>query len=62
VQNSSREDQIKSVRRLYALLLDETIAYPGHNQFTDIGSEKTENKRITVDGGECVVKENDKSF
>jgi len=51
VQNSSREDQIKSVRRLYELFPGETIVYPGHGQFTDIGSEKTENERITVDGG-----------
>jgi len=52
VQNSSREDQIKSVRRLYTLLSDKTKVYPGHGQFTDIGSEKVENKRITVTGGE----------
>ena len=52
VQNSSREHQIKSVRRLYALFPDETKVYPGHGQFTDIGSEKIENKRITADGGE----------
>lgn len=49
VQNSSREDQIKSVRRLYKTLPDETIVYPGHGQFTDIGSEKKENERISVD-------------
>ena len=51
-QNGSREDQIKSVRKLYELFPDSTIVYPGHGQFTDIGSEKKENKRITVDGGD----------
>ena len=52
VQHSSREDQIKSVRKLYALFPDETIVYPGHGQFTEIGAEKINNKYITVDGGE----------
>ena len=51
VQNSSREDQIISVRRLYSLFPDETKVYPGHGQFTDIGSEKRQNNYITVDGG-----------
>jgi glyoxylase-like metal-dependent hydrolase (beta-lactamase superfamily II) len=57
VQNSSREDQIKSVRRLYDLLPDETKVYSGHGQFTDIGSEKVENTRITVDGGSWITGE-----
>ena len=48
VQNGSKEDQIKSVRRLYDLLPDETKVYPGHGQFTDIGAEKRENKYVTV--------------
>jgi hydroxyacylglutathione hydrolase len=48
-QNGSKEAQIKSVRKLYELFPDSTIVYPGHGQFTDIGSEKTENKYITVD-------------
>jgi len=52
VQHSSREDQIKSVRRLYALFPDETKVYPGHGQFTEIGAEKEHNKYVTVDGGE----------
>jgi glyoxylase-like metal-dependent hydrolase (beta-lactamase superfamily II) len=39
---------IKSVRRLYNLLPDETKVYPGHGQFTDIGSEKIENEEITI--------------
>jgi glyoxylase-like metal-dependent hydrolase (beta-lactamase superfamily II) len=54
-QNGSRGDQIKSVRKLYELFPDSTIVYPGHGQFTDIGSEKKENKRIRVDGGDWVV-------
>ena len=55
-QHGSREDQIKSVRKLYELFPDSTIVYPGHGQFTDIGSEKIENSRITVDGGAWVTK------
>jgi len=49
VQNSSREDQIKSVQRLYEILPDSTPVYPGHMQFTDILSEKTLNSRIKAD-------------
>jgi glyoxylase-like metal-dependent hydrolase (beta-lactamase superfamily II) len=52
VQNSSRQDQIKSVRNLYQTLPEHTKVYPGHGKFTDIGSEKRENKRITENGGE----------
>lgn len=48
-QNGSKEAQIKSVRKLYEIFPDSTIVYPGHGQFTDIGSEKSENKYITVD-------------
>jgi glyoxylase-like metal-dependent hydrolase (beta-lactamase superfamily II) len=48
-QNGSRPDQIKSVQRLYEILPDSTPVYPGHGQFTDIASEKTENKRIKAD-------------
>ncbi len=40
---------VKSVRRLYSLFPDETIVYPGHYQATDIGSEKRENKKVTLD-------------
>ena len=54
VQHSSREDQIKSVRRLYALFPDETQVFPGHGQFTYIGAEKNENKRLTVNGGDWI--------
>jgi len=55
-QHGSREDQIKSVRKIYELFPDETKVYPGHGQFTDIGSEKKENKYITVDGGKWDIK------
>ena len=48
---ASREDQILSVRRLYRILPENTKAYPGHGEITDIGSEKRENKYITIDGG-----------
>ncbi len=54
-QRGSREDQIKSLRKLYEFFPDSTIVYPGHGQFTDIGSEKRENSRVTVDGGEWVT-------
>jgi hydroxyacylglutathione hydrolase len=49
IQHSSREDQIRSVQRLYQILPDSTPVYPGHGQFTDIGSEKVENSRIKAD-------------
>jgi glyoxylase-like metal-dependent hydrolase (beta-lactamase superfamily II) len=45
----SSEEQVRSVRRLYEQLPDETKVYPGHGRFTDIGSEKTENQHVTVD-------------
>jgi len=45
----SNEAIINSVRRLYNELPDETIVYPGHGKFTDIGSEKLENEEITID-------------
>lgn len=53
---ASRTDQIISVRKLYKLFPDSTIVYTGHGQFTDIGSEKKENKYITVDGGKWDIK------
>jgi glyoxylase-like metal-dependent hydrolase (beta-lactamase superfamily II) len=49
---ASRNDQIESVRKLYSLFPDSTIVYPGHGQFTDIGSEKIHNKYITVNDGD----------
>jgi glyoxylase-like metal-dependent hydrolase (beta-lactamase superfamily II) len=39
----------ESVRNLYTRLPDETIVYPGHGKFTDIGYEKTKNKEVSVD-------------
>ena len=45
----SKENLVKSVRRLYTELPDATKVYPGHGEFTDIGTEKTENEEITVD-------------
>jgi glyoxylase-like metal-dependent hydrolase (beta-lactamase superfamily II) len=48
-QNGSKEAQIKSVRKLYEIFPDSTIIYPGHGQFIEIGSEKSQNKYITVD-------------
>jgi glyoxylase-like metal-dependent hydrolase (beta-lactamase superfamily II) len=47
VQNSSREDQIASVRRLYTEFPDDTVVYPGHGEPTTIGAERTGNERIT---------------
>ncbi len=52
---ASRADQIKSVRRLYSILPENTMVYPGHGKFTDIGSEKKKNKNITVDGGQWFI-------
>jgi glyoxylase-like metal-dependent hydrolase (beta-lactamase superfamily II) len=49
VQNSSRDDQIVSVRRLYSELPEETRVYPGHGDATTVGREKHENSRITAD-------------
>lgn len=43
----SPEDIVKSVRRLYELLPDDTKVYPGHGEFTDIKSEKAENKEVS---------------
>jgi len=45
----SRPDQIRSVQKLYQSLPDATKVYPGHGEYTDIGSEKKENKRIRLD-------------
>jgi len=45
----SSEAQVRSVRRLYERLPDQTKVYPGHGQFTDIGSEKSENRDVTTD-------------
>jgi glyoxylase-like metal-dependent hydrolase (beta-lactamase superfamily II) len=38
---------VTSVRRLYKLLADETKVYPGHGEFTDIGTEKKGNQEVS---------------
>jgi glyoxylase-like metal-dependent hydrolase (beta-lactamase superfamily II) len=48
----SKDEIIRSVRRLYRLFPDETVVYPGHGQFTDIGSERRGNSEVTASGGE----------
>ncbi|HEX7344102.1 MAG TPA: MBL fold metallo-hydrolase [bacterium] len=48
-QNSSKEDLVRSVRRLYSLLPDSTVVHPGHGRRTDIGSEKAENPKVNLD-------------
>jgi glyoxylase-like metal-dependent hydrolase (beta-lactamase superfamily II) len=45
----SKENIAKSVQRLYAELPDTTKVYPGHGEFTDIGSEKRENEEVRID-------------
>jgi len=45
--SSSWDSQVKSIRRLYTLLPDTTIVYPGHGQSTTIGIEKKENTVIS---------------
>jgi glyoxylase-like metal-dependent hydrolase (beta-lactamase superfamily II) len=49
LEGMSWESLIRSVRKLYSLLPDETIVYPGHGQSTTIGSEKKNNTRISAD-------------
>lgn len=46
-QNASREDQIASVRRLYAEFHDETVVYTGHGEPTTIGYERVNNERVS---------------
>jgi len=41
------EEIVKSIRRLYSSLPDETLVYPGHRQATDIGSEKNQNPKVS---------------
>jgi len=47
--DGSSEDIVRSVRRLYTMLPDETIVYPGHYEFTTIGIEKFENDEVTME-------------
>ncbi len=49
LMGGSKEDIVRSVRRLYAELPEATKVYPGHGEFTDIGSEKEKNEEVTVD-------------
>lgn len=55
-QTSDKELFVKSVRELYRVFPDGTVVYPGHDQYTDIGSEKRENKRISMDNGDYDVR------
>jgi glyoxylase-like metal-dependent hydrolase (beta-lactamase superfamily II) len=48
ILSGSKDKMVTSVRRLYRELPDETKVYPGHGQFTDIGTEKTENEEVTL--------------
>lgn len=46
-QGSNKSDMIRSVRKLYATFPDTTIIYPGHGEYSDIGSEKRENEQVS---------------
>jgi glyoxylase-like metal-dependent hydrolase (beta-lactamase superfamily II) len=43
----SSAEIVRSVRKLYTQLSEETKVYPGHGQYTDIGSEKIKNEEVT---------------
>ncbi|WP_297086061.1 MBL fold metallo-hydrolase [uncultured Draconibacterium sp.] len=45
---ASFQTQVKSIRKLYSLLPDETIVYPGHGRSTTIGEEKKHNANISA--------------
>lgn len=45
----SKDDIIQSVRKLYAEFPDSTRVYPGHGEFTDVGSERRENEEVTIE-------------
>jgi hydroxyacylglutathione hydrolase len=49
LEGMSWDALVTSIRKLYSLLPDETVVYPGHGQFTTIGSEKKYNKKISED-------------
>ena len=49
LKGGSKENITNSVRRLYRELPDATKVYPGHGEFTDIGSEKLKNEEVTID-------------
>jgi hydroxyacylglutathione hydrolase len=44
----SKQAIVESVRRLYAELPDKTRVYPGHGEFTDIGTEKLQNEEVSA--------------
>jgi len=46
-QNSSRADQIASVRRLYSEFADATAVHPGHGESSTIGEERVGNARVS---------------
>ncbi len=50
-ESGGRPAMESSVRRLYAMLPDETTVYPGHGHFTEIGIEKMTNDQIKADAG-----------
>lgn len=45
---ASKEEQVRSVKRLFTCFPDETKIYPGHGPFTNIGSKKKEKKWNTL--------------
>jgi hydroxyacylglutathione hydrolase len=49
LEGMSWDSLVRSVRKLYSMLPNETTVYPGHGQFTTIGSEKKNNARISED-------------
>ena len=57
VQNSSREDQIRSVRRLYKLFPENLKVLAGHLGYTDLDSERKYNKYISEFNGEWCTQE-----
>ena len=44
----SKDDIVKSVRRLYELFPDEAIIYAGHGPISNIGYEKKNNQTVTL--------------
>ena len=45
----SKEELIRSVRRLYKAYPDPTMIYPGHGQAMTVGEEKTQNRAVTLE-------------
>ncbi len=46
--NGSRAELVKSFKKIYDLFQDNMIVYPGHDKFTDLDSEKKENKSVSL--------------